>query len=66
MGNDRPLSGKLCPKLPNGSYLMSHTGIIRVADSIPELKSNYLTKTVAEREAGFIFEDDPAGPENPI
>jgi hypothetical protein len=45
---------------------MSHTGIIRVADSIPELKSNYLTKTVAEREAGFIFEDDPAAPENPI
>ena len=66
MGNDRPLSRKLCPKLPNGSYLMSHTGIIRVADSIPELKSNYLTKTVTEREAGFIFEDDPTVPETPI
>ena len=50
---------------PNGSYLMSHTGIIRVADSIPELKSNYLTKTVAEREAGFIFEADPTVPEQP-
>jgi hypothetical protein len=44
---------------------MNHSGIIRVTDSIPELKSNYITKTLAEREAGFIFEDDPMVPENP-
>jgi hypothetical protein len=64
MGNDRPLSRNVCTSLVKGSYMMNHLGIIRVKDSIPELKSNYLTMTVAERAAGFIFEDDPARTES--
>jgi hypothetical protein len=59
MGNDRPLSKNARPSLPNGTYLMNHMGIIRVSDAVPELKSNYLTRTVAQRESGFTFDADP-------
>jgi hypothetical protein len=65
MGNDRPLSRNDCPSLPNGSYMMNHLGIIRVKDSVAELKSNYITMTVAERATAFIFENDPTRSDSP-
>jgi len=65
MGNDRPLSRQVCPSLPNGSYMMNYLGIIRVKDSVPELKSNYITMTVAERAKAFIFENDPTRSDSP-
>jgi hypothetical protein len=66
MGNDRALSRSARPSLPNGTYLMNHMGIIRVSDSVPELKSNYLTRTVAQRASGFAFDADPTVSRNTV
>jgi hypothetical protein len=38
--------------------MMSDKGIIRVQDSIPELKSNFLTRQVAANTNGFTFDED--------
>ena len=45
--------------------MMNYLGIIRVKDSVPELKSNYITMTVAERAKAFIFENDPTRSDSP-
>ena len=41
--------------------MMSDKGIIRVADAVPELKSNFQSQHVAALAAcGFEFDEDPA------
>jgi hypothetical protein len=59
VSNNRQLSQTPNLSLPDGSYIMSDKGIIRVQDSIPQLKSNFLTKQVADNANGFVFDEDP-------
>jgi hypothetical protein len=41
--------------------MMSDRGIIRVADAVPELKSNFKSQHAAALAAcGFEFDEDPA------
>jgi hypothetical protein len=58
VSNNRQLSQTPNLSLPDGSYMMSDKGIIRVQDSIPELKSNFLTRQVAANANGFTFDED--------
>jgi len=61
LSNGRELSQRPNPTIPDGSYMMSDRGIIRVADAVPELKSNFKSQHVAALAAcGFEFDEDPA------
>jgi len=59
VSNNRQLSQTPNPCLPDGSFMMSDKGIIRVQNSVPELKSNFLTRQLAASANGFAFDEDP-------
>ena len=59
LSNGRELSQRPNPIIPDGSYMMSDKGVIRVADAVPELKSNFKSQHVAALAAcGFEFDED--------
>jgi hypothetical protein len=58
VSNNRQLSESPSPSLPDRSYMMSDLGIIRVRDSVPELKSNFLTRRVVANASHFTFDED--------
>jgi len=59
LSNGRELSQRPNATIPDGSYMMSDKGIIRVADAVPELKSNFKSQHVAALAAcGFEFDED--------
>jgi len=61
LSNGRELSQRPNPTISDGSYMMSDKGIIRVADAVPELKSNFKSQHVAALAAcGFEFDEDQA------
>jgi hypothetical protein len=60
VSNNRELSQIPNLSLPDGSYMMSDKGIIRVKDSVPELKSNFLARQVAANANCFAFDEDSA------
>jgi len=59
LSNGRELSQGPNVTIPDGSHMMSDRGIIRVQNSVPELKSNFLTRQLAANVSGFAFDEDP-------